>query len=80
MGVVYVSLASLGLNLILGKIRTRFKKMSLPWWLFIHASIPILIPLRIWLETPSIFIPLFIGVAILGQYLGSRDLNQRCIK
>jgi hypothetical protein len=42
------------------------------WWIMIHASIPFIIPLRIWLGTPNIAIPLFIGLAIAGQFIGSR--------
>ena len=78
MAVVYVSVASLGINLILGKFRARYKKMSLPWWLLIHASIPILIPLRIGSDTPSAYIPLFIATAIVGQFIGSRYLKACC--
>ncbi len=74
MSVVYVSVASLAMNLVLGKFRANYRKMSLPWWLLIHASIPVLIPLRIWLDTPVAFIPLFIAIAILGQFIGSRYL------
>ena len=74
MSIVIVSLVSLILNLFLGRWRAKFKKMTLPWWLLIHASIPVLIPLRIWLDTPKIWIPLFIAVAILGQFIGSRYL------
>lgn len=39
----------------------------------IHASIPLVIPLRIWLDTPKIAIPLFIGLAVLGQMIGSKS-------
>jgi cytochrome c-type biogenesis protein CcsB len=38
----------------------------------IHASIPLIIPLRIWLDTPTVCIPLFIGLAVAGQFVGSR--------
>ncbi|MBS2100753.1 hypothetical protein KEM10_20870 [Carboxylicivirga linearis] len=53
--------------------------MTLPWWLLIHASIPVLIPLRIWLDTPKIWIPLFIVVAIIGQFIGSRYLANNTV-
>ncbi|MDR2119495.1 MAG: hypothetical protein LBP64_01290 [Tannerella sp.] len=46
--------------------------MTLMWWVMIHASIPLIIPLRIWLDTPSVFIPLFIAAAISGQLIGSK--------
>ncbi len=67
-----LSICSLILNVFLGKWRTHYKKMTLKWWLLIHASIPIIIPLRIYLDTPKICIPIFIGLAILGQLIGSR--------
>ncbi|BAR49930.1 hypothetical protein TFKS16_2573 [Tannerella forsythia KS16] len=46
--------------------------MSLMWWIIIHASLPLVIPLRIWLDTPDITIPLFIALAVIGQIIGSR--------
>jgi drug/metabolite transporter (DMT)-like permease len=80
MNVLIVSVFSLILNVFLGKYRVRYKKLSLPWWLLIHASIPLIIPLRIWLHTPQIFIPLFIGVAVLGQFVGSKQSTQGMTK
>ncbi len=62
------------MNVFFGKWRTRYKKMTLKWWLLIHASIPFIIPLRIWLDTPKIYIPLFIAFAVLGQFVGSKWL------
>ncbi len=75
--VAVVSVISLIVNTILGKYRENYKKMSLMWWIMIHASIPLIIPLRIWLETPKIFIPLFIGCAVVGQLIGSKILAKK---
>ncbi len=72
MNIAIVSIISLVTNVFLGRFRTRYKKMSFMWWFMIHASIPLIIPLRIWLDTPKITIPLFIFLAIVGQFLGSR--------
>lgn len=72
MEVVIVSVVSLFSNILLGKWRVNYKKFTFKWWLLIHASIPIIIPLRIWLKTPAIFIPLFIALAIAGQFIGTR--------
>jgi hypothetical protein len=47
------------------------------WFFLIHASIPLIIPLRLWLDAPNIFIPLFIGMAVLGQVIGNRILKNR---
>jgi hypothetical protein len=46
------------------------------WFLLIHASIPLIIPLRIWLDTPNIFIPLFIVLAVAGQFIGAKNKNK----
>ncbi len=74
MNILIVSITSLILNIFLGKLRTNYKKMTLMWWILIHASIPVIIPLRIWLDTPKIWIPFYIAVAVLGQFIGSRYL------
>lgn len=72
MQVAIVSVVSLVVNIFLGRYRARFRKMTLMWWIMIHASIPLIIPLRIWLDTPKIAIPLFIGLAVIGQLIGSK--------
>jgi len=54
MNVALVSAISLIINIILGKFRLRYKKMTLMWWIMIHASMPLIIPLRIWLDTPNL--------------------------
>jgi hypothetical protein len=59
--------------------RRKYKKFSFMWFLFIHASIPLIIPLRIWLDTPNIFIPLFIALAVAGQFTGSRALKNKAL-
>lgn len=70
--ILIVAVIALGLNICLGRYRARFRKMTAMWWIMIHASIPIIIPLRIWLQTPKMAIPLFIGLAVIGQLIGSR--------
>ena len=72
MNIAIVSVVTLAVNLLLGRYRIRYRKMSLMWWVIIHASLPLVVPLRIWLDTPDMTIPLFIGLAILGQLIGSR--------
>jgi drug/metabolite transporter (DMT)-like permease len=76
MNVAAVSVISLTINIFLGRHRRKYKKMTLMWWIMIHASIPLIIPLRIWLDTPKIFIPLFIGFAVLGQLIGSNVVQR----
>lgn len=76
MNIAIVSAISLVTNIFLGKYRARYEKMTWMWWILIHASIPLIIPLRIWLDTPKTAIPLFIGLAVVGQLIGSRYAGQ----
>ncbi|MGP1463860.1 hypothetical protein [Tannerella sp.] len=72
MNIAIVSIVTLVVNLLLGRYRIRYRKMSLMWWVIIHASLPLVIPLRIWLDTPNMTIPIFIALAVIGQIIGSR--------
>lgn len=73
MGISIVAIFAFLLNIPFGRWRSNFKKFSIVWWMLIHASIPFIIALRIWLETPRAFIPLFIALAVLGQYVGKKS-------
>lgn len=75
--IVAVSILAFLINIPLGRWRTRYKKLSLPWWLIVHASIPVIIGVRMWLETPRLFIPLFIAMAVLGQFVGARSVRRK---
>ena len=65
-----VSLLCLLVNIPMGMMRERSKKFSWQWILWIHASIPLIVALRIGLKLRLIAIPLNIAAAILGQFLG----------
>lgn len=75
--IIGVSILAFLINIPLGRWRTRYRKLSIPWWLIVHASIPVIITVRIWLDTPRIFIPMFIAVAILGQFAGARSVRRK---
>jgi hypothetical protein len=72
MSILIVSLVALLVNIPLGIWRKKHKKFSFMWFFLIHASIPLIIPLRICLDTPNIFIPLFIALAVAGQLIGTK--------
>ncbi len=80
MNIVIISLISLSVNIFLGRLRARYRKMSFMWWVMIHASIPLIIPLRIWLDTPKIAIPVFILLAIIGQFIGTKTVQNKKVK
>jgi hypothetical protein len=72
LNILIVSVVAFATNLFLGRWRAGCRKFTVKWWLLIHASIPLIIPLRVWLDTPAVFIPLFIGLAVAGQFAGSK--------
>ncbi len=75
--IALVSLVSFVVNLPLGAWRERTRKFSWQWFLAIHASIPLIIVLRIALALPLIALPINIAAAVLGQYLGGLPAKKR---
>jgi len=67
-----LSLVALFINIPFGYIRNQYPKMSLPWLFWIHASIPLIIFLRVILKISPWFIPMTILLAVIGQVAGSR--------
>lgn len=64
-------------NIPCGYIRERFPKFSFAWFFWIHASIPVLIFIRISLKVSPWFIPAVITAAVYGQIAGSRWKNKK---
>jgi hypothetical protein len=79
MNILIISSTALLINIPLGMWCRKYKKFSFMWFFLIHASIPLIIPLRIWLDTPNIFIPLFIALAVAGQFIGSRTFKNKAL-
>ncbi|MBI5415458.1 MAG: ferrochelatase [Candidatus Omnitrophica bacterium] len=67
-----LALVSFLVNIPCGYIRENHPKFSLKWFLWIHASIPLIVYLRITFGTSPWFIPVCIPLAIAGQVSGSR--------
>jgi hypothetical protein len=65
-----------GCNLFLGWLREPTRKFSLPWFFYIHASIPFIIVLRGRMGFSWRVIPFTVATAILGQVLGARARRQ----
>lgn len=72
-----LALVSFLLNIPCGYIRERHAKFSALWLVWIHASIPLIIALRLSLSTSAKFIPVCIALAIAGQVIGSRWRRHR---
>jgi hypothetical protein len=79
MNILWVAITSFIVNIPLGIWRSKYKKFSFMWFLLIHASIPLIVSLRIYLDTPTAFIPLFIVLAVFGQMFGKK-LNYKKYK
>lgn len=75
--IALVSLLCFLVNIPLGAWRERCKKFSWQWILAIHASIPLIIALRIGLKLHPVAIPINIAFAILGQALGAAPEKKR---
>ena len=57
-------------NLPLGRWRSTVKKFSLPWFLAVHLSIPLIVLLRVRLGLNAWDIPLNLAAAVAGQFVG----------
>jgi len=75
--ILLVSVICLLVNIPMGMMRERSRKFSLPWILWIHASIPLIILLRVWLSLHLVAIPINIAAAVLGQFLGGGPEKKR---
>jgi hypothetical protein len=65
------------INIPLGMWRESVRKFSLAWIIAIHASVPLVIALRIWLDVSYWAVPFLIGIAIGGQFVGAKIYKNR---
>lgn len=75
--ILLVSVICLLVNIPMGRMRERCRKFSWQWIVWIHASIPLIIALRIWLKLHPAAIPINIAAAILGQVIGGTPERKR---
>jgi len=74
-GVAFIGLlfaAALGANVPLGVWRRGLRRFSPAWFVAIHASIPLLVAMRLALVRPNWVIPPEIALAVVGQLIGGR--------
>ena len=64
-------------NIQMGYIRENCPKFSFRWFFWIHASIPLVVFMRVTLGTSKLFIPACIFLAIAGQIIGGRWRRKR---
>lgn len=69
---IFLLLFTLIINLPFGYLRARSKKYSIPWFLYIHLPIPVIIFLRLTFGFTWKAIPLVVLAAVTGQYAGGK--------
>ncbi|MCL4536110.1 MAG: hypothetical protein M1610_00740 [Nitrospirae bacterium] len=70
--VLLIILFAFILNIPFGYFRSRSKKYSLKWFIYIHMPVPIVVIARLISHTDYKFIPLFIMAAVIGQFFGGK--------
>lgn len=72
-----VTLAVFVINLPFGYWRSKVRKLSFKWFLYIHLPVPIVIFLRIYSDIGFAFYtyPLLVGAFFGGQFMGRKILG-----
>jgi hypothetical protein len=65
-------LLSLCVNLPLGYLRSGCRKLSWPWFAYIHLSIPLIATCRLLSDIRFAAVPLLVLAGLAGQLLGAR--------
>ena len=69
-------LGATAINLPLGYLRKSFERFTFGWFFYVHASIPLIIYLRLKASFSWHIVPLTIGGAIAGQLIGGSPARQ----
>jgi len=75
--IVVIAVVAFLVNLPLGRWRSRCRKLGPAWFTAVHASIPLIVVLRIWRGVPWAWAPFFVACAVAGQWLGGRRPTSR---
>jgi hypothetical protein len=64
------------INLPFGYFRSKVRKFSFKWFLFIHLPIPLVVFLRIYSDIGFAFYtyPILVGAFFLGQFVGKKHM------
>ena len=72
MTVLFICIFAFVINVPMGVWRSGTKRFSPSWFVAVHASVPLIILIRILTDTSAYLIPLFIFAAVFGQLVGGR--------
>ncbi len=65
-----LALLSLSINVPLGYLRSRCRRLSFPWLVYVHLSVPIIAACRLLSGLRYTAIPILLCAAVAGQFLG----------
>jgi hypothetical protein len=60
------------LNVPMGFLRSYTKKLSVSWFICVHATIPVIYYGRMFSGLDIRYVPIFITAAVLGQIMGGK--------
>ncbi|WP_321287687.1 hypothetical protein [uncultured Sunxiuqinia sp.] len=74
MKILLVALIVFLVNIPFGALRSKHKKFSLMWWIYIHIPVPIVILLRIYSDIGFALYtyPILVGAFFGGQLVGRK--------
>ena len=74
MKILIVALLVFLINVPFGALRSRHKKFTLMWWVYIHIPVPVVILLRIYSDIGFAFYtyPILVGAFFAGQLAGRK--------
>ncbi len=75
---IALTLFAFVLNLPFGWLRSKTKKFSFYWFLYIHLPIPFVIVFRLLAGFSMKIIPIMLAASIAGQVIGARLDRFRC--
>ena len=68
--IICLVLFAVTVNVPFGYLRQNYEKFTFGWYFYVHISIPLIIYFRIKSGISWKFIPLTLGGAVAGQFLG----------
>ena len=63
---------ALSVNVPLGYLRSRARRFSASWFVWVHLSIPLLATCRVLSGFGWVIAPVLVGAAVAGQVLGGK--------
>ena len=70
--ILLIAALALIINIPLGYLRSKCRRFSIKWMLYVHLSVPLILAARLFTHTDATFILFFVSAALAGQFIGGR--------